>query len=238
MHVAIHQIFYDDAQRPALDPAFTPYDNRANPDPTWREYHVFRTEYLAGHVRHDAITGYVSWKFGMKTRVRGTAFVDFIGRHPGRDAWFLNPFGIEPGAFPNVWLQGEHHHPGILGLARRVFERAGIDCDPASLEQPKSMELYCNYWAGTRRFWDAYIAFCEPVRDVLLHGLDESDRRLLHSRADRTIDACFIPFIMERLFTTLLALRRDLSFAGWDGGGARRPRRRWFGIPFVRRRAS
>jgi hypothetical protein len=228
MNVAIHQIFYDDAQRPALDPAFMPYDNRANPDPVWREYHVFRTEYLAGNVPGDAITGYVSWKFGMKTRVRGAAFLDFIGRHPNRDVWFLSPFGIEPGFFPNVWLQGEHHHPGILGLTRRVFERAGIDCDPATLDQPKSMELYCNYWAGTRRFWDAYIAFCEPVRDILLHGLDDRDRSLLHSRADRTIDACFIPFIMERLFTTLLAVRRDLSFAGWDGGEARRPRRRWF----------
>lgn len=229
MKVAIHQIFYDDSQRRGLDPAFIPYDNRSNPDPDWREYHVFRTEYLAGHVRDGEVAGYLSWKFGMKTRVRGHAFLDFIDRHPGRDVWFLNPHGIEPLPFRNVWLQGEHHHPGILHLARRVFRKVGIDCDPESLEQPASEVLYCNYWAGTRRFWDAYIAFCEPVRDCLLHGLDDDDRRLLHARADRTIDACYIPFIMERLFSTLLAVRRDLSFAGWDGEGARRPRRNWLG---------
>ncbi len=227
MNVVIRQIYYDSAQQRALDPAFTPYDNRANPDPVWREFHVFRSEYLAGNVREGMITGYVSWKFGMKTRVRGSAFVDFISRHPGHDVWFLNPFGIEPGTFPNVWLQAEHHHPGILGLTRRVFARAGIDCDLARLNQPPRSELYCNYWAGTRRFWDAYMDFCEPVREVLLNGLDDRDRRLLLSRADRTIDACYIPFIMERLFTTLLSLRRDLSFMGWDGAGARRPKRRW-----------
>jgi hypothetical protein len=51
MAVCIHQIYYDDAQRPALDPAFLPYDNRANPRPEWREYHVFRTEWLAGRCR-------------------------------------------------------------------------------------------------------------------------------------------------------------------------------------------
>ena len=76
--------------------------------------------------------------------------------------------------------------------------------------------LFCNYWAGTRGFWDAYMAFCEPVRECLLHGLDADDRRLLHSRADRVIDACYIPFVMERLFSTLLALRPDIRFRALD----------------------
>lgn len=229
MNVSIHQIFYDDTQKSALDPAFTAYDNRSNPEPDWREYHVFRTEYLAGNVRDGDITGYVSWKFGMKTRVRGRDFVQFLERHPGHDVWFLSPHGIEPGRFRNVWLQGEHHHPGILRLTQRVFRHCGIDCDLETLEQPESQVLYCNYWVGTRRFWDAYLAFCEPVRDCLLHRLDSDDRRLLQSRADKTIDSGYIPFIMERLFSTLLSLRGDLSCKGWDGAGARRPRRTWFG---------
>jgi hypothetical protein len=233
MNVSIHQIFYDDSQRASLDPAFMPYDNRSNEQPEWREYHVFRTEYLAGRCREGCITGYVSWKFGMKTRVPGSAFVAFIERHPGHDVYFLNPRGLERGSYRNVWLQGEFHHPGILGLARRIFREADIDVDPARLEQPRSQVLYCNYWAGSRRFWDAYMAFCEPVRHVLLHGLSEDDRRLLRSRADKAIDACFIPFIMERLFSTLLTLRPDISFRGWDGSGARTPRANaWYGRLF------
>lgn len=233
MKASIHQIFYDDSQRPQLDPAFTPYDNRANAEPEWREYHVFRTEYLAGRCREGFITGYVSWKFGMKTRVPGRAFVDFIERHPGHDVYFLNPRGLERGVYRNIWLQGEFHHPGILGLATRIFQKAGIDADPAGLEQPGNQILYCNYWAGTRRFWDAYMALCEPVRDCILHGLSEADRRLLHSRADAKIDACYIPFIMERLFSTLLTLRTDISFKGWDGSGAQRPKNiSWYGRLF------
>ncbi|MFM7077986.1 MAG: hypothetical protein ACKO3G_18235 [Planctomycetaceae bacterium] len=216
MPIAIHQIFYDDAQRRRLDPAFIPHDNRANPDPAWREYHVFRTEYRAGRVRPGMVTGYVSWKFGRKTRLRGRAFVDFIARHPDHDVWFVNPPGLEPRSFPNVWIQGEHHHPGILGLARRVFRRCGIDCDPERLRQREEEVLFCNYWAGTRRFWDTYMAFCEPVRRCLLHGLDAHDRRLLHSRADRVIDATYVPFVMERLFSTLLSLRRDIAFRPLD----------------------
>ena len=228
MTVAIHQIFYADTQRSLLDPAFTPYDNRLNPDPDWREYHVFRTEYRQDRVRDDAVTGYVSWKFGTKTRVRGSAFLDFIERHPDRDVYFISPPWIEPTRFRNIWLQGEDSHPGIIGLVREVFRRCGIDCDPEKMDQPESQVLYCNYWAGTRRFWDAYMAFCEPVRECLLHGLDEDDRRLLLSRADRSIDACYIPFIMERLFSTLLWLRGDISFQGWDEPYPARARRRWW----------
>jgi len=97
-------------------------------------------------------------KVGMKARVRGRDFIEFIDRHPGRDVWFLNALGIEPVTSRNVWLQGEHHHPGILGLITRVFRHVGIDSDPASLDQPQSQVLYCNYWAGTRRFWNAYMA--------------------------------------------------------------------------------
>ena len=216
--IAIHQIFYDDRQRSRLDPAFRPFDNRANPAPDWREYHVFRSEYFGGRVAADAITGYVSWKFKRKARIPGPAFINFIARHPGADVYCVSPPGLEPRSFRNVWLQGEHHHPGILHLARQVFRRVGIDCDPETVEMPASRMLYCNYWAGTRRFWDQYVAFCEPVRNCLLHGLEPADRRLLHARADAVIDACFIPFIMERLFSTLLALRPEISCRMWDGG--------------------
>lgn len=232
--VTIHQIYYDDAQRQALDRSFVPYDNRSNPDPAWREYHVFRSEYIRGNIPAEGVTGYVSWKFRLKTGTKGKAFRDFIRRHPGHDVYCISPPGIEPLAFRNVWLQGEHHHPGILHLARRVFQRIGIDCDPETVEMPAGRVLYCNYWAGTRRFWDRYMAFCEPVRDCLLHGLDEADRRLLHSRADPLIDACYIPFIMERLFSTLLAVAADISCASWNAARDAPPRRTWF----RRRRAA
>lgn len=232
--VAIHQIYYDDSQRPALDRAFVPYDNRSNPDPTWREYHVFRSEYLRGCIPAEGVTGYVSWKFGRKTGATGAAFRDFIRRHPGHDVYCISPPGIEPLSFRNVWLQGEHHHPGIIRLARTVFQRVGIECDPETVHMPTGRVLYCNYWAGSRRFWDRYMAFCEPVRDCLLHGLDDADRRLLHSRADRLIDACYIPFIMERLFSTLLAVAADISCASWDAARDAPPRRGWF----RRRRAA
>ena len=88
----------------------------------------------------------------------------------------------------------------------------GVDVDLAGLEQPREQVLFCNYCAGSRRFWDAYMGFCEPVYHHILTGLDAADRRLIWSRADREIDSPYVPFIMERLFSTFLALRPDMRF--------------------------
>jgi hypothetical protein len=227
MAVRIHQIFYDAAQRGALDPAFIPYDNRANLRPEWREYHVFRTAWLAGRCQDGDVTGFLSWKFGAKTGIAGRAFLEFIERNPGHDVWFVHPHGVEPRPFTNIWRQAEVHHPGIIGLAQRIMAEVGVGVELATLEQPRKQVLFCNYWAGTRRFWDEYMAFCEPIHHHILEGLGESDRRLAWSRADREIDAPYVPFIMERLFSTLLALRPKIRFLGVDAaalaGADRRP---------------
>lgn len=226
MPVCIHQIFYDDAHRPSLDPAFMPYDNRANACPEWREYHVFRTEWLGGRCRAGDVTGFVSWKFGAKTGLRGRTFARFIAGHPGYDVYFAHPYRVEPQAFTSIWQQAEIHHPGILGLTQRILDAVGVNVNLATLEQPREQVLFCNYWAGTRRFWDTYMAFCEPVYRHICEGLDESDRRLAWSRADREINAPYVPFIMERLFSTLLALRPDIRSLGLDV--ARATRRPWY----------
>lgn len=216
MSIRIHQIFYDDAQRPALDPAFIPYDNRANPQPEWREYQVFRTAWLAGQCRDGDVTGFLSWKFAAKTGLRGADFLRFIDRNPGHDVYFAHPARVEPRPFVNIWLQAEVHHPGIIGLAQRIFDSLGVAIDLSALEQPRSQVLFCNYWAGNRRFWEAYMAFCEPVYQHILGGLDDADRRLMWSRADREIDAPYAPFVMERMFSTLLAVSPEIRSIGLD----------------------
>jgi hypothetical protein len=236
MAISIHQIFYDPAQRPALDPAFIPYDNTANPCPEWREYHVFRTAWLAGACGGDDVTGYVSWKFTAKTGVSGRAFVEFIAANPGHDVYFINPHRVEPRPFANIWQQAEVHHPGIIDLAQRILAAVDLEIDLARLRQPRDQILFCNYWAGTARFWDRYMDLGERVRAHVLTGLDEADRRLAWSRADRQIDAPYVPFIMERLFSTLLAARPEIRYRAWEADSAATGRRPWYRrqLPFFR----
>ncbi len=214
--IRLFQIFYREDQRGWLDPAFIPYENTVNERPEWAEYHVFRKEYCAGHCPDGVITGYLSWKFTRKTNLPGHVFETFIRKHPGWDVYFLNPFRVEPKVFPNIWLQGESAHPGLIALTEEILEKAGISLSLADLRHTASQLLYCNYWAGTGRFWRRYMAFCEPVFNVIENGLDEKLRRRVDQRADRVIEACFRPFIMERLFTTLLACDRSLRSKAYE----------------------
>ena len=82
MPVHIHQIYYLPSQLPLLDPAFTPYDNTANENREFAEYYIFEKEYNAGRVRDDALTDFVSWKFGQKTKLGGHRFLEFVQTNP------------------------------------------------------------------------------------------------------------------------------------------------------------
>lgn len=211
----IHQIYYLPSQLPLLDPAFTPYDNIANENREFAEYHIFEKEYKAGKIADDALTGYVSWKFGDKTRLRGRQFLKFVAANPGYDVYFINPFPMQMKFFKNMWLQGEFYHPGILELSQRIFERAGYAIDLSAEVQKRETALYCNYWVGSKTFWEKYMAFIGPINNVLRSGLDAPEKEKLHSIADRGNDFSYIAFIIERVFSTLIYHEKSIRYLAY-----------------------
>lgn len=211
----IHQIYYLDRQRAFLDPAFIPYDNTENLRPQWAEYHVFRKEYASRPCPADAHVGYVSWKFGAKTRIPGQRFVDFVNDNPGYDVYFINPFPMHGRLFKSVWAQGEYYHPGITPFAQAVVRRAGYAFDLAAMINDDSTLLYCNYWVGNRTFWDKYMKLTGDVAQVLQDGLTPAELAFLNSFADYTKTLSHIAFVLERLFSTLLLHDPDIKYRAY-----------------------
>ncbi|MBS0617601.1 MAG: hypothetical protein JSR44_05395 [Spirochaetes bacterium] len=216
IHPRIHQIYYLPAQLPLIDPAFTAYDNTANANREFAEYHIFEKEFNAGRVAADALTGYVSWKFCAKTRLAGAEFVRFIAANPGYDVYFVNPFPLQVKFFKNLWLQGEFYHPGILQLAQGIIRRAGYDIDLAMEIHSRDTALYCNYWVGTQAFWNRYMEFTRPIVEMLRSGLSYAEKTRLHSIADRDNDFSFVAFIIERLFTTLINYDKSIRTLAYE----------------------
>jgi hypothetical protein len=214
--VKIHQIYYLDSQRPFLDPAFIPYDNRENARPQWAEYHVFQKEYAARPCPDGEYLGYFSWKFGAKTRLSGRRFIKFIAESPGADVYFVNPYPLHGRLFKSVWEQGEFYHPGILRFSESIIRRAGYAFDLTSLVNDDSSLLFCNYWVGNNTFWNRYMRFASDVERVLLNELTPAEQAFLHSTADlerKTLS--HIPFILERLFSTLVPNAPDLTYRAY-----------------------
>lgn len=218
----LFQIFYLPAQAEQLEPEFIPYSNVENPRPEWCEYHVFRKEYQAGTCDHG-ITGFVSWKFRQKTGMSGEAFCSSIEAHPGYDVYFVNPFPrLAKRWMPNVWRQGDQCHPRLSQITQSLLDKLGYKVNLRSLRMREQHIAYCNYWAGTPQFWQRYMQFCEPIYDLIENGLSHDERAVLLKRADVYSDSCYIPYIFERLFPTLLCIDDDIRALRMHPGAKRR----------------
>ncbi len=202
--IRVHQIYFRPAQQRHLDPDFLPYDNTANPHPEWAEYHVFRTAHAAGLTQAGDLVGFVSWRFGAKTGIAGRQFLDFIAAHPGHDAYFINPFPHIAHMYRNPWIGLEDQQPGALAFVQHALDAAGYHVALGALPNDPETAAYSNYWAGTPAFWQRYLAFTEPLYRHLESGLTLQQREFLHGRANYSSESSLHPFIMERMFPTLL----------------------------------
>jgi hypothetical protein len=211
---SIYQIYYAPGQLHSLDPAFLPYDNSASERPQQHEFYVFQKEYLAGNTK-DGITGFLSWKFEEKTGLDVAAFLRFCNKNPGRDVYFINPFPIEI-CYGNIWRQGEMWTPGITAIAQELLDQCGYGIDLASLPRQLRSMAYCNYWVGTPRFWDRYMAFCLPLYRWIHTNPDDPLSQRLLSMGDAGRKATYFSFIFERLFSTLLATDNSISYASYQ----------------------
>jgi hypothetical protein len=210
--VRLYQNYYSDSQIDAIDPAFVPNDGRRNARTEYRELGLFARMYHRGEHLSADYTGIVSPKFGEKTHKAGAEFVDFVHRNPGYDAYFINPFPQNGYWSFNVWHHGESCHPGVMPLSQRLFDRAGIHFDLATMgRNDQRTLLYSNFWVGNERFWDAFM----DVNLRLLDALERLDPNVRHQyfRRDATYHdpVPVLPFVFERLFSTLMHMRPDIK---------------------------
>ena len=211
-HAIMFQNVYAPGQEKKLDPAFVPHDGTRNARTDYREVALFVRMYHAGQHRTADYTGIVSPKFGEKTRISGADFLRFVARNPGYDVYFINPYPINAYYSFNVWEHGEICHAGLIAVAQDLFDRAGIPCDLASLgRNSHATLLYCNYWLGNERFWDRFIDL-----NLRLLGAEETlppraRERLFALDPEYPDPVPMLPFIFERVFSTLLLLDPSLK---------------------------
>lgn len=213
--IKVYQIYYEPNQLKILEPAFIPYNNQASQFPDHREYRVFHENYHSGKTNTADYVGFMSWKFKAKTGLTGEKFIDFVRSNPGFDVYFVNPFWGEF-AYDNVWLQGERRHPGLIQFTRKILNKAGYKLDFTSIKNNWRSMVFCNYWVGNQKFWDSYIKFCEPLYLYLSQKLSAEEKSFLAQRADSASDANYLPYIMERMFTTLLTTDPALKWLAYE----------------------
>ena len=211
-HAIMFQNVYAPGQEKKLDPAFVPHDGTRNARTDYREVALFVRMYHAGQHRAADYTGIVSPKFGEKTRISGADFLRFVARNPGYDVYFINPYPINAYYSFNVWEHGEICHAGLIAVAQDLFDRAGIQCDLATLgRNSHATLLYCNYWLGNERFWDRFIDLNLRLLRAAESLPPRARERLFALDPDYPDPVPILPFVFERVFSTLLLLDSSLK---------------------------
>ena len=195
------------ADQKLSDDAFLPWEIKDNNAASWREFKILVDMYRLGVHKRHAATGLFSPKFSLKAKITADEFLHFVDAHPGFDVHFVNPFPQLPYWSFNAWMQGEHVHPGLRQAAQELLNASRVEWDLGTVpRQGTGILAYCNFWIGTPQFWDAYVgAILVPIAEFLETNPEHPVARAVMSDTTHTDPAPFLPFIVERLFSTFLS---------------------------------
>jgi hypothetical protein len=198
----VFQIYFEDWQRPLIDPLFVPLDNQGPPT-EYLEFDLFERLSISDHVKDAPVWGALSWRFTEKTGVSGEDLFKTIEANPGFDIYYCNALPQHEALYHNLWVQGETAHPRFLELVRAFLKAAGLPDDTQEL-LPSRLYSTANYFVGSPAFWSAYLPFVRGAIQRADRALPADLREILHSSEadDKGVHggSSYMPFIVERLF--------------------------------------
>jgi len=202
----LFQILNHYTPREELDPGFDVLDNSANERPDWYEYWPIRNFLRGQPLEEQAFYGFLSPKFKHKTNLSASQVRDFIAAaDPAIDVLLFSPSIHNSAYFQNVFEHGEAEHPGLAGVAVRLFERLGYRLDLDSFISDSRNTVHSNYFIAKPRFWRAWLDITERMYAIAEMTDDPLGRELRTPTAYRgSYNVHMKIFVMERIATWLL----------------------------------
>lgn len=212
----IHQIFYDEATRHAVEPAYIPLDNtqgRAD----WYEFWPIK-QYLDTHslVEGDWY-GFLSTKFREKTGFTPANVHDALRQQAGADVLLLSGSFDQLAFFKNPFEQGDAWHPGLMALAQRLLDHMGVAVQLQDLVCHSHNFAYCNYIVAKPAYWRAWHTLAQAIWAVF--EADDDFARELHGVTryhSAPQGAPIKTFIQERMPALLLQSGFQIAVLQFD----------------------
>jgi hypothetical protein len=189
------------------DPLLSPLRIR-NDHPHWRELQAYLEIHRLGLWRDQAFTGMFSPKFTLKTHVGVDEFRRFVSDHADADVCLINPFPQIAYWSYNVWMQGEHAHPGLAKASQELLDAVGIPWNLSKMPRHgHDLLAYGNFWVARPEFWESFVGeLLTPIADFLLANPSHAAVQGILQTTNHTNAAPFLPFMIERLFSSYLSL--------------------------------
>ncbi len=192
--------------REDLDPGFEVLDNSANERPDWFEYWPIRNFLVSQPLDEDAFYGFLSPKFKHKTNLSAAQVRQFIAAAPvATDVVLFSPSIHNSAYFQSVFEHGEEEHPGLAGVAVRLFDRLGLRLDLDNFISDSRNTVHSNYFIAKPKFWRAWLGITErlyAIAEAPDDPLGAELRTLTSYRGSNSVPMKI--FVMERIATWLL----------------------------------
>lgn len=212
MTLYLYQTYYDPSQKFKLEPAFIPFDNVENKTPELREYPLWKKLYEK-HKGTFAYWGMLSWRWFEKTQLSSIEFKEWIENNPGYDVYHIDPFldiSLSP-FYPNIFIQGEKWHPGMLECCNLLFPKIGINKRVEEIIYKPDHFSTCNYFVGNNTFWGGYLRFLDEIVEISRN--DPKIRRYMFEDK-KPYNGTMIPsfsFMIERMFSLYLYINDSIK---------------------------
>jgi hypothetical protein len=215
-NVKIYQIYYSDTTRAALDPGFIPLNNLANERPDWREYWPMRKRLFESALNDEEYCGFLSPKFGQRTRLTADAVNTFIARRiSDADVFLFSPFADYSGLFLNVFEQGEIFHPGLTAAGQTFFNTININVDLRKFITDSTITVFCNYFVANKKFWSIWFDIAEKLFVICEREATPLQRELTERLSHGAEKVQLKVFVMERIASVVLSQHPELRVSAF-----------------------
>lgn len=213
--IQIYEVLYSKGQRPTSKDVIPLAIDNSNPE--WRELQAYMDIYSQGYWKNSSFTGVFSPKFNLKVKISLSEFLRFVKDNIKSDVCFINPFPQMSYWSFNVWMQGEYAHPGLTKSTQDLLNAVGIPWDISKVPRHDSRVLsYSNFWVASPHIWDAYVGgILKPIAQFLSSEPDHPASKQALKSTSHTKPAPYLPFIIERLFSTFLTMDQEVSFSSY-----------------------
>jgi hypothetical protein len=204
----IFQILNHYTPRQDLDPGFAVLDNSSNERPDWFEYWPIRKFLLHETLDENEFYGFLSPKFKHKTNLGAADVHAFIaGAEPATDVILLSPSIHNSAYYLSVFEHGDAEHPGLMGVAARLFERLGRASDLRQFISDSRNTVHSNYFIAKPRFWRAWLEVTEAMFRFAENPDDPLGKELCTPTPYRgRMNVQMKIFVMERIATWILVV--------------------------------
>lgn len=204
----IFSIYYDEKTLENIPDGFTGLCNKHGPEHLYEVFPI-RKYLQENELDKNQYTGFFSPKFFQKTKITGEDIRNTLNQASSETTVCLFSSAVdEASLFPNVWIQGDGFHPGLLNISQRLAWNAGYTIDLKSSITPLQTAVFSHYFVAKTEFWDEWLRITDIYFDMLEIDKDLKNFKTLHRRMETLIHA----FIIERIPTMIITCKKFHTF--------------------------